>query len=137
MSGNTNPIFSRVGDIQWSPAVTAANTALDGTGATATAFTADSANGGYLAKLRAKSIGANVATVARVFINNGADPTVAANNVLFEEINLPATTLSQVNANQIIEVPVGIMLPPGYKILITLGTAVAAGWTFIGVGGKF
>jgi hypothetical protein len=75
MTGNVSPIFSRVGDIQWAAALTAANTALDGTGATATVFTADAANGGRVEFIRAKPLGTNVATVASVFINNGADPS--------------------------------------------------------------
>jgi hypothetical protein len=33
--------------------------------------------------------------------------------------------------------PLGIVLPPGYRIMVALRTAVAAGWKFTGVGGKF
>lgn len=137
MAGNTNPIFSKVGDIQWSGPVLAANTALDGTGAVATVFTGDPTNGSYVAKIRAKALGANITTVVRIFINNGASPAVAANNVLFDEFNLPASNASNANAQQGIDFPLGIMLPPGYKLMVALGSAVSSGWNFTGVGGKF
>lgn len=72
MAGNLNPIFSRVGDFQAGPTlVTAAN---DFTGLSANnqlCFTADATNGGFIQRLRFKAIGTNVASVARVFINNG------------------------------------------------------------------
>ena len=51
--------------------MTASNTAKDGTGTVLTVFTADSTNGSYLSTLSFRAAGTNVATVARVFINNG------------------------------------------------------------------
>lgn len=137
MPGNTAPIYSRVGDIQWAAAITAANTAKDGTGTVATIFTADATNGGYVHKLRLMPLGTNVASVARVFINNGADPTVAANNVYYGDVSLPATTLTEVAGQLPVEVPLALALPPGYKINVALGTAVAAGWQASVVGGKY
>ena len=79
MSGNNNPIFSRVGDIQWvGAALATANTAKDGTGTVASVFTADATNGGYVQKLVARALGTNVATVLRVFVNNGSASTTTA-----------------------------------------------------------
>lgn len=46
MPANLDPIYSRIGSIQWTPSVTAANTAMDGTGTVSTIWTADSVNGG-------------------------------------------------------------------------------------------
>ncbi len=138
MPANNNPIFTAVADIQWPPSpLTAANTAKDGTGTVATAFTADASNGGYVSKLVARSLGTNVATVLRVFINNGAVNTTAANNTLLTEMTLPATTLSETAALPSYELPLNLALPPGYRINCTIGTAVAAGYGLTVVGGKY
>lgn len=137
MSGNLDPIYSRVADIQWAVAVTAANTAMDGTGTVTTVFTADATNGGFVRNLRLKAAGTNVASVARVFINNGSTNATAANNVLIDEITLPATTATQTAALVPMDIPLNFALPPGYVINVTLGTAVSAGWIPSVVGGKY
>jgi hypothetical protein len=70
MSGNIDPIFSKVGDIQGGVLLTTAANDYTGQGIqNAVAFTADTVNGGFLQRLRFKPIGTNVASVARVFIN--------------------------------------------------------------------
>lgn len=138
MPGNTAPIYTRVPQINWGPtAPTAANTAKDGTGTVLTAFTADATNGGYVQKIRFRPAGSNVATVARIFINNGATNATPANNILFDEITLSATTLSEVAALQNYELPLNFALPPGYKINVTIGTAVAAGYYVSVIGGAY
>ena len=50
---------------------------------------------------------------------------------------VPATTLSQ--TAQLTEqlVNLDLSLPPGYKLYVTLGTAVAAGYGVTAVGGKY
>lgn len=140
MAANTQAIYSKVGDIQWGTVATA-NTAKDGTGTVVTVFTADATNGGRVERLRIRSLGTNVATVLRVFINNGSTNTTAANNSLYEEITLPATTLDEDAAltNQEIKFNDGdgLVLPPGYKLNITIGTTVAAGYAVTAVGGKY
>ena len=100
-------------------------------------FTADATNGGLLTKLRFRPAGTNVATVARIFINNGGANSTLANNILFDEITLPATTLSEVAGLAGAEVALGIALPPGYKINVTLGTTVSAGYFVSAIGGKY
>lgn len=139
MPANINPIFTRIGDIQWNTTpILAANTTTDLTSGTSyTVFTADATNGGYVQKLRFRPLGANVATVARVWINNGAATTTAANNILFDEISLAISAVSQTSANPIYELPINTALPPGYKIIITLGTAVAAGYSCATIAGKY
>lgn len=134
---NTSAIYSRVGDIQWTVAITAANTAMDGTGTVSTVFTSDATNGGLVQRLRLKAAGSNVATVARVFVNNGASNTNSSNNALIDEISLPATTLTQTAGMGLFEVPLGFALPPGFKLNVVLGTAVAAGWIPTVIGGKY
>jgi hypothetical protein len=137
MAANTQPIYSRLPDIQWIQSITAANTAKDGTGTVNTVFTADATNGGWVEKLVFRALGTNVATVARVFINNGSTNATVGNNTLFKEITLPATTLSETSALADQELSLRIALPLGYKINVTLGTAVAAGYSATTVGGKY
>lgn len=137
MAGNTAPIFTRVGDLQWAVAITAANTAKDGTGTVTTVFTADATNGGFVRSVRAKPAGTNVASVLRVFVNNGLTNATPANNWYHEDISLPATTISEVAGQPTVEIPLNIAIPPGYKLNVTLGTAVAAGWIVGTVGGKY
>jgi hypothetical protein len=141
MAVNTTPIFSKVGDIQWI-ALTTAQTNMDGTNATLL-FTADATNGGRVERIQAKALGTNVASVLRIFINNGSTSGTAANNTLVAEITLPATTASAVasnlpqvfpNANDVV---FPIVLPPGYRLYAALGTTVAAGWQVTALGGKY
>jgi len=139
MAINTAPIFSSAGDIQWTAIQTAANTTFDGTiGTPAIAFSA-SAAGGFVQRLRFKASGSATATVARVFINNGQGTGSVGNNVLFDEITLAATTVSQTAATAIFEIPLNIALPAGYRILTTIGTVQSAGggWYAAAIGGSY
>ena len=133
---NTKPIYSSVPIINWGT-VAAANTAKDGTGTVVTVFTADASNGGRVEKLKVRAAGTNVATVLRVFINNGSTNATPANNTLYTEATIAATTLSEVAALADTEIALNLALPAGYKINITIGTAVAAGLAVTGVGGKY
>jgi hypothetical protein len=137
MAINTSPIFTKRGDIQWAPAaVLAANTAKDGTGTVANVFTAG-ADGCFVQKLIARPLGTNVATVLRVFVNNGGANATAANNALVAEMSLPATALSETAALPPYELALNLALPPNYKLNCTLGTAVAAGFMLSAVGGSY
>lgn len=108
-------------------------------------FTSDVTNGGYVQKIRFKAIGtaatSTTATTARVWINNGSPLNTAANNVLFDEITLPATTISLTAANPTYELPLNFALPAGYKIFVTLGTSQAntstTGWDITVIGGSY
>jgi hypothetical protein len=141
MPANTNPIFSAKGAIQWSPAtLTAANTAKDGTGTVATVFTGNATGnnaGNFVQKLLARALGTNVTTVLRVFINNGSTNATATNNSLIAEITLPATTLSEVAAQPDYVLPLNFVVPAGYKLNCTLGTAVTAGYALTAIGGEY
>jgi hypothetical protein len=130
LAANTAPVYSAVPAIQWCTAVTAANTAMDGTGTVTTVFTSSGTNaaGSYLRRMFVRAAGTNVATVIRLFINNGSTNTTAANNVLYTELSLPATTASNVVSQPTFEIPLEFALPNSYKVNITLGTAVAAGY---------
>lgn len=137
MPANTSPIFPVVGNIGFAPAITAANTSKDGTGTVNFVATAQAQNGTRVERLRVRPKGTNVASVLRVFLNNGGDNNTAANNVLFDELSLPATTNSEVAAIAGLEVPMNITLPPGWRVFVTLGTAVAGGYAVTGVGGDY
>ena len=136
---NNQPIFSKIGDIQWSGAsASAANTTKDmTTGTTYSVFTADATNGGYVQRIRFRPLGTNAATVARIWINNGSTTSTAANNILFDEVSLAASTISETRATSLTELPLNFALPPGYKIFVTLGTVVAAGYAVSVIGGKY
>lgn len=137
MAANTAPIFSRIPDVQWANSIAAANTAKDGTGTVNTVFTADATNGGRVEKLKVRPMGTNVATVLRVFINNGSTNATAANNVLYTEATIAAATLSEVAALADTEITLNLALPAGYKLNVALGTAIAAGVAVTAVGGKY
>lgn len=136
MSANTSPIFPLTPNTSWVVAVTAANTAVDGTGTVQTLYTAG-ANGSFCNSVIARAAGSNTASVLRLFLNNGSSTSTAANNALIGEMTLPTTTLSQVSALAHYEYPINRMLPAGYKITATLGTAVSAGYVLSGLGADY
>jgi hypothetical protein len=136
VSGNTTPIWSRVADDQWITLATA-NTALDGTGTVAVAYTADATNGGYVSLISITHLGTNVATVVRIFENNGSTNTTATNNILRYEVTMAANTLSQVAASIPQIITVNRALPPGYRLLVTVGTTIAAGIAVAVNAGKY
>lgn len=142
MVANFQPIYTvnpNVGGLG-TTVTTAANTAFDGTGTTVTAFTAG-ANGAFVQKICFRAQGGsgnnNVATVARVFLNNGSSSATPTNNLFLDEITLPATTGSAVAALPPIDLPLNFYIPAGWKLNWCLGTAVATGyWTHV-VGGDY
>jgi hypothetical protein len=72
MAGNITPIFSRVAQIQGGNILTTQAADYTGQGINnKIVFTADATNGGYVQRLRFKALGTNIATVARIFINDG------------------------------------------------------------------
>ena len=139
MAANVQPIYSKVADIQWATAIVqSANTTTDLTSGTIyPIFTADTTNGGYVQRIRFRPLGSNAATVARVWINNGSDTTVAANNAMWDEIAIALTTVSQTAAQATYELPLNFPLPASYRLYVTLGTATAAGFDVTVIGGKY
>jgi hypothetical protein len=144
MTANVDQIFPvtpNVGGIG-TAVTTAANTAFDGTGTVITAYTAGT-NGSAPKGLRFLPQGGagnnNVATVARIFVNNGSTQSTATNNLFIGEVSLPSTTGSATAALSPVEFPFppGFALPNGYKINWCLGTAVATGYWAVCYGGDF
>jgi hypothetical protein len=139
MALNTNPIYSGVGDIQWgATALVAANTTYEATGSNVLTVFSSSVSGSFVQRVRFKASGSTVATVARLFINNGGAITTTTNNILFDEITLPAITSGSTAATAVFELPFNVALPAAYRILATTATAqVNGGWYVSAVGGSY
>ena len=140
MAQNTSPIFPLTPVITWvnTGAVTA-NTTTDLTAGTNynSNFTANATNGSRVDFVRVRALGTNVATVIRVWINNGSTTGTATNNTQFFERTLAATTVSQTSELPDVILPINASFPAGYKIYYTFGTAVAAGYSIQVVGGDY
>jgi hypothetical protein len=134
MPANTAPIYSIAGDVQ-SVAQNntglivgpTANTALDGTGTNYKLFTAG-ANGSYIQKIRFRPVGSPAATVCRVFVSSSTT-TNATNTWLYDEITLPAVTLSQTAASSVFELPLNFALNANYLLYVTFGTSTGSAGT--------
>lgn len=135
MPANINPIYPLTPKVSWGQIATA-NIAKDGTGTVVTVFTAG-ANGARVDYLKVRAKGTNVATVLRIFINNGSDPTVADNNALVLEQTIAATTNSETASLADNLITLDMSIPAGYKITCTIGTTVAAGLVVTAFAGDY
>lgn len=145
MPANTSPIYSIAGRNDSVAANNSglvvgptANTALDGTGTNYKAFTAGS-NGSYVQKIRFRPVGSPAATVCRVFISSSTS-TSATNTWLFDEITLPAVTLSQTAASSVFELPLNFAMPAGYLLYVTFGTSTGSagtGYSVVTIAGDY
>lgn len=83
MAANTSPIFTLL-PLVGVGALSAANTARDGTGTIVTVFTPDATNGGRIQKVEIIATGTTTAGVIRLFLHDGSS------NHLWEEILVQA-----------------------------------------------
>ena len=139
---NTEPVYSKVGDIQWAESITAANTTIDiTTGTSYLVFTADATNGGFVSRVivKANPSANTAATVVRLWLNNGSTTGTAANSALVAEQGIPATAASSNVALPDFTIPLNMALPAGYKIYLTIGTAPGGSgeFTATAIGGKY
>lgn len=141
MAANTIPIYSHNGNISWA-ILTTAVTALTGVGATL--FFTAGADGSRIERVRARHLGTNVATVLRIFLNNGSDPATADNNSLIAEKTIAANTLSQVAESALNELPTitdptafPLVVPAGYRLYATIGTTIASGIKVTAIAGDY
>lgn len=142
---NLAPIYTKAGSMgadggtTLSSPITAAANDFTGAGANnVLVFTADATNGSFIQRLRFKACGTNVATVARIFINNGSSNTTSTNNSFIGEIALAATTASATaTTGADIDYPLNFALPPGFRLYVGLGTAVAGGWDVTPIAGSY
>ena len=105
-------------------------------------------NGTRIDAVSVRSLGTNVATVLRIFWNDGTG-IGESNFQLIHEVLLPATTAQTANVtgSDIILLPINFandgrgVLPPalksGQKLYISLGTTVASGYSVLFMGGDF
>ena len=145
MPANTAPIYSIAGRADSVAANNAglvvgptANTSLDGSGTLYKAFTAGS-NGSYLQKIRFRPVGSPAATVCRVFISSSST-TSATSTWLFDEITLPAVTLSQTASTSVFELPLNFALPTSYLLYVTFGTSTGSagtGYSVVTIAGDY
>jgi hypothetical protein len=74
-----------------------------------------------------------------VFISSSTT-TSATNTWLFDEITLPAVTLSQTAASSVFELPLNFAMPAGYLLYVTFGTSTGStgtGYSAVTVAGDY
>lgn len=149
MSGNSTPIWSKVGDLQSSGLIaTAATVVYDGSGTVGTdvylVYTPDATNGSYLERIRVKYV-ANGATASNACImkfytssvNTGS--TTNSNTFFYDEMSIPATTMTTTALNPSYDMPFGFAFPPAVYVLIKVSVTQPASCGFIAtaIGGKY
>ena len=145
MAANTAPIYSIAGDVNSVAALNSglvvgptANTAQDGSGTLYKAFTAGT-NGSYVQKIRFRPVGSPAATVCRVFISSSTTTSATA-TWLYDEITLPAVTVSQTTASSVFELPLNFALNASYLLYVTFGTSTGStgtGYSVVTVAGDY
>jgi hypothetical protein len=131
----STPIFPATPKVSWGKLIDD-NTNYDGTGDVVELFVAGE-NGSRIDMIKIKPLGTNVATVMRLFLNNGSSPTTPANNSLIFELTLPETTASQIASLAEYQEVLDIAIPTGYKLYGSLGTEVASGYQVTVFGGDY
>ena len=143
MAADTDPIYTlepevaNNGTTGMNQLITAAANDYTGIDADVSLVFTAGANGSFVQRLRFKAGGTNVATVARIYINNGSSPGTATNNLFYGEISLPATTASATVATVDLDYPMNFAIPATFRIYVGLATAVAAGWVVTPVAGNY
>ena len=146
MPANTSPIYSITGAVDSvasnNSGLVVGSTADTNQSGAATniykVFTAG-ANGSYVQKIRFRPVGSPAATVARVFISSSTT-TSATNTWLYDEITLPAVTVSQTAASSVFELPLNFALDANYLLYVTFGTSTGSsgtGYSVVVIGGDY
>lgn len=159
MAVNKQPIFSASGDIKSAASNNAgvvvgpsALTTQDGSGTNIFQIFQAGVDGAYVQKITFRAVGSPAATVARIFINStigagawvGGTTNTTTNTWLYEEISLPAITLSQTVASPAFTLDLNIALPGGasggYRLCVGFGTSTGAagtGYSVVAVAGSY
>jgi hypothetical protein len=151
MPANTNPIFPLTPQVVPKTLVTA-DTSLTTPNTQGQGLLTGGTNGTRVDAIKARALGTNVASVLRIFFNDGLG-TAASNFSLVAEIKLPASTaaIADVTGTDILLLPINYdnaggvngnaVLPPylksGQKLYVSIGTTVATGWAITGFGGDY
>lgn len=141
MPGNVQPIFARVAKIGQAQ-LGAANTGADLSTNAGLIFTADATNGSIVNEVRIKYLPgtSTVATVLRLWINNGGTLSTTTNNSLVTEITIPIIGTTQIAATPDYVIPLsrgGIVLPPSYRMYATIGTYSTGTFMVSAYGGDY
>ena len=136
---SATPVFASTPLFGFVESMTLADTSkgADLSGANVRTLLTAGSNGALVRTLRFFTLGTNVATVFRIFINNGGALNVAANNVLYAEFGVPSTFITEVSQQAVNEMSLNLALPAGYKVVVTMATAVAAGYAVSAIGADF
>lgn len=138
MAANTSPIFTLVTKNWFSDAdIKTANTTLDLTSGTISLLVTAGADGSHLDRLYLQPLGTNTASCGRLWLNNGSTTGTATNNRWFLDFALPATTNSIVASIPAVIVEMNIVMEAAYRLYMTIGTTVAAGYQGAVVGGNY
>jgi hypothetical protein len=81
----------------------------------------------------------NTATInlSSNFPNQGSPKDFLTTNMFYGELSLPSVNASATAAQTEVDYPMNLPLPPGYHIVVGLGTSVSNGWMVTAVGGKY
>jgi hypothetical protein len=151
MAANTDPIYSKLSDVQGSAMiVTAASVVYDISGTIGTdiykVWTADATNGGFVQRLRFKYAGNTTTTsnaaVARVWLSSvtSGTPTIGTQAWLLDEIALPATgTLATTTTTPCYDLPINFPVPAGWCLCVKITVSQPAnfGWLCTCIAGKY
>jgi len=143
MPGNSDPLLTRVGNVSrdgsttMPVAVTTATADYTGASANHQLIHTAGANGSFVQRIHCEALGTNVASVLRIYLNNGSANTTATNNLFIKQMSLPATTAINTAATVDIDIPLNIALDPAFRIYVGLGTTVAAGWLCSAISGQY
>lgn len=148
MAVNNNPIFPIAQNIGFKTLITADTSLLAPVTAGAVLLTAG-LNGSKIDGIKVRALGTNVATVLRIFVNDGQG-VAASNFSLVDEIALPVSSASTTAPTQTSDIKIFSMnydnagggeLPPylkaGQKIYVSLGTTVVSGYAVTAFGGDY
>lgn len=136
MAANTIPITPKTPFVGIAT-LTNGDATYNGTSAYAQTLVTAGADGARVDRLKIKPLGTNVATKVMVYLNNGSSPATATNNSLWAEVPLAATTASTTAALTDAEIVLSIPVPAGYKVMVQLTVAVAAGYSVTLLGGHY
>jgi hypothetical protein len=143
MAQNIQPIFVLTPNISWAQLDTAPPSGShQGSGSLGTdiqtVFTSG-ASGSRVNEIRVVSLGLNPTSIVRLYINNGSDNNVLTNNTLFDEVEIAATSKSEINGAPINSTLYsdGIIIPATYRLIANVSVDQTDGLHVTAFGGDY
>lgn len=128
MAANIAPIFALTPNIGINQSILTANTTTDLTAGTIYLLATMGANGSWVDEMQLLPKGTNVASLILFWLNNGATTATAANNALFQQYVVLATTASNTLPQPLMSMRLMKAITAGWRIYATVRTGVAAGY---------